>query len=64
MRYHDNYNWVDLSPCPVCGKFAGARKVSLSIPEKFFVVCESCGHKTKPYNEQRYATRAWNNERR
>ena len=62
MNFRDRYYWADLEPCPVCGRFAGARKMTLSIPEKFFVVCEHCGHKTTPHTTQRHATNEWNRQ--
>lgn len=60
MNYRGIQRWVDLEPCPVCGKFSGVRKCSTGVPEKFFVVCQSCGHKTRPHDDVRYATREWN----
>jgi hypothetical protein len=64
VNYYDKRNWADLEPCSVCGRFAGVRKYSASVPEKFFVVCRYCGHKTKPHDDLRQATREWNHERK
>ena len=64
MNYRGIYKWVDLQPCSVCGKYAGARKVSVSWPEKFFVVCQSCGHKTRGHDSQIEATKEWNRHKR
>ena len=64
MNYHGNNNYRELKHCRVCGMDSGVRKVTVKIPEKFFVVCEVCGYKTRPHNTQGGATREWNNERR
>lgn len=61
---YDNRHWVDLEPCSVCGKFAGVRKYTTSHPEKFFVVCRNCGHKTRGHDTQREATKEWNRKGR
>lgn len=49
-----------LSECPKCYMDSGKRMVSETIPEKFYVVCESCGFMTKPHNTQNAATHEWN----
>ena len=63
MNYHGQHKYTELKPCRVCGMSAGARKVTVKVPEKFFVVCEVCGYKTRPHESQSSATREWNNER-
>ena len=63
MNYHGQHKYAELKNCRVCGMDAGMRKVTVKVPEKFFVVCEVCGYKTSPHNNQSGATREWNNER-
>ena len=63
MNYHGQNNFTKLKHCRVCGMDSGVRKVTVKVPEKFFVVCEVCGYKTRPHNTQSGATREWNNER-
>lgn len=61
MNYRGQYNSrVVLKECPVCGMDSGVRKVSTTVPEKFFIKCESCGHITRPRNSQSAATLEWN----
>lgn len=62
MNYHGQHKYGELKPCRVCGMDAGARKVTIKVPEKFFVVCEVCGYKTRPHATQAAATREWNKE--
>lgn len=59
MNYRGRYNRTPLPPCRVCGMDAGARKVTETVPEKFFVVCGVCGFKTRPHANQSAATREW-----
>ena len=64
MNYHGQYKYGELKLCPVCGMDSGVRKVTVKTPERFFVVCEACGYKTRPHNSQSAATKDWNNERK
>lgn len=63
-HYHHQQKWSDLKLCRVCGMDSGVRKVTVRHPEKFYVVCEVCGYKTRPHSSQAAATREWNNERK
>ena len=60
MNYRGQTKYVKLEVCPKCGTDSGSRKVTTKDPEKYYVVCEYCGHKTHPHNTQRGATREWN----
>ena len=48
-----------LPVCPKCGMDSGRRVVSDGIPERYFVVCETCGYMTKPHPTQTAATKEW-----
>lgn len=50
-----------LQCCPKCGMYSGKRVVLETNPEKFFVLCEACGFRTKGYPTQASATREWTN---
>lgn len=60
MNYHNQRHWVELDVCPVCGRDAGARKVTASIPEKFCVICGNCGFRTRFHTALNVVTREWN----
>ena len=60
MNYRGKSKCVPLKPCRKCGMDSGARKVTARIPESFFVVCTTCGHKTRPHKTQSAATLEWN----
>lgn len=60
MNYRGVYKESPLQPCRVCDMDAGKRMVTDDVPERFFVVCEICGFKTKPHKNQSAATREWN----
>lgn len=62
MNYKGQYKRVPLKGCPRCGMHSGKRKVSVTVPEKFFIYCESCGHLTRPHTTQSAATNEWNAE--
>jgi hypothetical protein len=64
MKYHGQYKTKELKHCRVCGMDSGARKVTVKYPERFYVVCETCGFKTRPHSSQAAATREWNSERK
>ena len=53
-----------LSECPECYMDSGKRMVTETIPEKYVVVCESCGFMTKPHSTQNAATHEWNKKGR
>ena len=63
MNYYCQRMWQGLKVCRMCGMDAGARKVTVKYPEKFYVVCENCGYKTRPHSTQNAATNEWNNYR-
>lgn len=50
-----------LPVCPKCGMDSGDRKVlyGSGTAEKYFVVCSTCGHMTKPHATQTAATKEW-----
>lgn len=60
MNWRGKYKYLDLKPCRACGMDAGARKASETIPEKYYVVCEVCGFKTRPHPTQSAASKEWN----
>ena len=49
---------MTLPVCPKCGMNSGKRFISDTIPERYFVVCETCGYMTKPHPTQT-ATKEW-----
>lgn len=50
---------MPLPPCLRCGMDSGRRVVSDTVPEKCFVVCDTCGCRTDGYKDMPHATRAW-----
>ena len=50
---------MELPVCPNCGMDSGKRFISDTVPEKYFVVCETCGYMTKPHPTQTAATKEW-----
>lgn len=62
MNFRGQYKRTELKPCRVCDMDAAERMVTETVPEKFFVVCQICGFKTKPHKSQAHATREWNHE--
>lgn len=48
-----------LPPCPRCGMDSGRRMVSDTTPEKYYVVCDTCGYHTAGFADMAHATRAW-----
>ena len=64
MNYPGQHKFGKLKVCRMCGMDAGVRKVTVKDPERFFVVCEVCGYKTRPHATQNSATKEWNNERK
>ena len=52
---------MTLPVCPNCGMDSGVRKVlyGSGAQEKYFVVCSTCGHMTKPHPTQTAATKEW-----
>ena len=60
MNYRGKHKYMELAPCRVCRMSAGVRKVTTSVPERFFVVCQCCGYKTQPCSTQSLATKEWN----
>ena len=64
MNFRGQNKFGELKHCRVCGMDSGVRKVTVKLPERFYVVCEVCGYKTRPHTSQSGATREWNNERK
>lgn len=60
MNHRGKTKFTELRECKICGMDSGIRKVTNSVPEQFFVVCETCGHKTKMHKSLAHATREWN----
>jgi hypothetical protein len=60
MNYNGKTHYSNLKCCRVCGMDAGNRVVTDTVPEKFFVVCQICGFKTKPHPTLSAATKEWN----
>ena len=63
MNYKGHYTRTPLHLCRVCGMDAGQRMVTTTTPERFFVVCQICGFKTRPHKSQNAATKEWNGGR-
>lgn len=51
-----------LEPCPQCGRDSGRRMQTETVPEKFYVVCQSCGYRVGPYKAIFAASQRWNKE--
>ena len=51
-----------LEPCPKCRMDSGKRMQTETVPEKFFVVCQTCGYRVGPYKAGFSATQAWDRE--
>ena len=64
MNRKGKQNYTELQTCPVCEMDAGVRKMTVTVPEQFFVVCECCGFKTRPHKTQGAATLEWNGRSR
>lgn len=64
MNYRGKTKYRELKECPSCGMDAGSRKMTVRVPESFFVVCECCGFKTKPHKTQGAASQEWNRYKR
>jgi len=60
MNSHGRYRHVPLGLYRVCGMDSGIRKITTTVPEEHFVVCEVCGFKTKRHKSMAHATREWN----
>lgn len=50
---------MQLPLCPCCGMDSGQRVMIDIQPPRYFVVCETCGHRTKEYGNQSAATKEW-----
>ena len=48
-----------LEPCPRCNMDSGQRMQTETAPEKFFIVCQSCGYRLGPYKAMCTATQQW-----
>lgn len=64
MNRRGVYNRYPVMECPNCGRDAGRRMVTDTVPEKFVVVCDVCGYRTKARPTQAAATNEWNKKRR
>lgn len=45
--------------CPRCGMYGGKRMVAQGNTDGFFVLCDSCGYRTKNYADIAHAVRVW-----
>lgn len=59
MNYRGQYKRDGLPECPICGMDSGKRIVREGIREDYYVVCETCGFKTKPHPTQAAASHEW-----
>lgn len=59
MNKKNKYFKKPLPVCPKCGMDSGKRMVSLTVPEKYYVICETCGFQTKGHADQSAATNEW-----
>jgi hypothetical protein len=64
MNHRGIYNRHPITECPECCMDAGRRMVTDTVPEKFVVVCDVCGYRTKAHPTQAAATNEWNKKRR
>lgn len=48
-----------LGLCPKCGMDSGARKATDTVPERYYIVCETCGFYVGPFSNLSHATHAW-----
>lgn len=48
-----------LGLCPKCGMDSGTRKVSETVPERCYIVCETCGFRVGPFSDLSHATWEW-----
>lgn len=64
MNAYGRYRPQPLKHCPICGMDSGARKMTTRVPEKFLIVCECCGFKTKLRDTPGGATSEWNRYKR
>lgn len=59
MNYRGQYKRDGLPLCPKCGMDSGKRVVIEGSNEQYYVVCETCGYRTKPHPNQVAATHEW-----
>ena len=50
---------AELPPCPRCHMYGGKRMVAPGKEDLFFVLCDSCGYRTKKYTDIAHAVRVW-----
>lgn len=48
-----------LPECPICGMDSGVRKITDTVPEKCYVICETCGYKAGPCKSMSSAVSEW-----
>lgn len=53
-----------LEPCPRCNMDSGKRMQTETVPERFFVVCQSCGYTVGPCGSPSAASVKWEKEYR
>ena len=53
-----------LEPCPKCRRDSGKRMQTETVPEKFYVVCQSCGYRVGPCGSPSAAAVKWDKEYR
>nr|DAM46689.1 MAG TPA: restriction alleviation protein [Caudoviricetes sp.] len=60
MNYRGQKHLQPLPPCQHCGMDSGVRKQTEE-PDRYCVICESCGWHTAMSTEKAKATRDWKN---
>lgn len=53
-----------LEPCPKCNRDSGKRMQTETVPEKFYIVCQSCVYRVGPCGSTSEATKKWDKEYR
>lgn len=59
MNSENRHTTHKLEPCPKCGMDSGKRMQTETVPERFFIVCQSCGYRLGPYKAMCTATQQW-----
>ena len=64
MNSENRHTTHRLEPCPRCGMDSGKRMQTETVPERFFVVCLSCGYTVGPCGSPSAASVKWDKEYR
>ena len=57
-------HYVELGPCPKCGKYGGERKESVNVAGRYFIRCAACGYTVAGSKALSEAAKKWNRESR